>query len=252
MVSANNIADILVNQQFSSMEEYLEFTKSWLDKNGLKNTIVDDASGFSPKTRSTVSDLSLIGQLAVQNSFVKEIVNLKSTTLPNGKVKQSTNLFLDSEYGEVVGIKTGNTDEAKYVFVTAISKQNSPLLVGSIMQAPDRLTSQKDIISYIDNLGKTYKSVQLFNKDTAVLSINLPWKNNISINTKIDVTIKNIANKEIDYKIKINDIDKYNKSGDQVGMLTVSSELEENIFPLYLAEDYPGISPWWRLLHPTF
>lgn len=115
--SSNNMSDTLVDRYFSSQEEYLKFANDYLQKNGLSNTVVADASGFSPGSKSTPSDMIKLGQLALKNPVVKEIVAQPFATLSvAGDVPNYNQLI--SEPG-VIGIKPGTTDEAGYCLLFA-------------------------------------------------------------------------------------------------------------------------------------
>ena len=115
--SSNNMSDTLVDRYFSSQEEYLKFANDYLQKNGLSNTVVADASGFSPDSKSTPSDLIKIAQMALNNSVIKEIVAQPFATLNvAGDVPNYNQLI--NEPG-VIGIKPGTTDEAGYCLLFA-------------------------------------------------------------------------------------------------------------------------------------
>lgn len=118
MVSSNNMADSLAIWAFGSMDNYTKYANSMLKEMGLKNTIVaDDASGFSPKTVSTASDMTKIGYLYMENPILKEIALQKNAKVPvAGKIPNHNDFF--NENG-MVGIKFGNTDEAGKCFLAA-------------------------------------------------------------------------------------------------------------------------------------
>lgn len=118
VMSANNIADLLAVWAYGSMEAYLKAANAYVAENGISHTVISDASGFSPKTTSTAADLVRIGQLIMQDPLLKEVVAQKSLTIPGLGDVPSTNVLLGDG---VVGIKTGNTDEAGGCFVIAVT-----------------------------------------------------------------------------------------------------------------------------------
>lgn len=252
VVSANNFADILVNSQFSNQAQYIEYANNWLAKNGLNNTVVADTSGFSPKSTTTATDLAKLGQLAIENSTLKQIVSLRQTTLPNGQVKSSTNYFLNSKYGTVAGVKTGNTDEAGYAFVTAVESKDKPTVLASVIKAPSRFISQQEAVENADALGLSYKQEPIFESSQTVLNIDLPWQNNVAILVNDDVSISNIANKELKYSVLLETFTKNTKPGQKIGQLSVLSNLETKQFELYLSDDYKPVDTAWLLTNPLF
>lgn len=108
--SANNMADTLVDHYFGSVDKYISVANEYLARNGLHNTKVVDATGFSPGSVSTPSDLIKLGQLALLNPTISEIVaQVESTVAVAGQIK---NYNIVIEEPNVTGIKPGFTDEA--------------------------------------------------------------------------------------------------------------------------------------------
>lgn len=118
MVSSNNMADSLAIWTFGSMDNYTAYANKMLKEMGLKHTTVaDDASGFSPKTVSTASDMAKIGYFYMKNPVLKEIALQKNAEIPfAGKIPNHNDFF--NEDG-MVGIKFGNTDQAGKCFLAA-------------------------------------------------------------------------------------------------------------------------------------
>jgi D-alanyl-D-alanine carboxypeptidase (penicillin-binding protein 5/6) len=115
--SSNNMADTMVDHYFSSREDYLSYANTFLASHGLHQTIVADASGFSPESKSTPSDLIKLGQLALKNPVIKEIVAQKSATIAVGGDIPNYNSLINEP--DVIGIKPGATDEAGYCLLFA-------------------------------------------------------------------------------------------------------------------------------------
>jgi D-alanyl-D-alanine carboxypeptidase (penicillin-binding protein 5/6) len=115
--SSNNMSDTLVDYFFDNREDYLAYANKYLQENGLSNTIVDDASGFSPGSKSTPTDLIKLGQLALKHPVVAEIVAQKSATLTvAGDVPNYNQLIREPN---IIGIKPGSTDEAGFCLLFA-------------------------------------------------------------------------------------------------------------------------------------
>lgn len=120
--SSNNMSDTLVDYFFDNREDYLAYANNYLQKNGLNNTIVDDASGFSPGSKSTPTDLIKLGQLALKHPVFAEIVAQKSATLSvAGDVPNYNQLIREPD---IIGIKPGSTDEAGYCLLFAAKLQD--------------------------------------------------------------------------------------------------------------------------------
>jgi len=117
--SANNMADSLAVWAYGSLPAYAAAANNYLASLGLHDTHVGiDASGLDPSTVSTAHDLVILGELAMQNRVLAEIV---ATPSVNGFPLVGTITNVNTLLGQdgIVGVKTGNSDEAGGVFVFA-------------------------------------------------------------------------------------------------------------------------------------
>jgi D-alanyl-D-alanine carboxypeptidase (penicillin-binding protein 5/6) len=117
IASDNNMADILTERIFGSKEAYVSYAQDMLKRMGLSRTVVADASGFSPATVSTPSELVAIGAAALKNPVIAEIVAQPQAQIPGMPTIKNTNQLLGSD--GVIGIKTGTTDEAGHCLLFA-------------------------------------------------------------------------------------------------------------------------------------
>lgn len=118
MVSSNNMADSLAIWAFGSMENYIEYANNLMDELGLESTIVaDDASGYSPNTVSTASDIAKLGYVFMKNPVLREITMQSNATIPVAGLINNNNDYFNKP--GVYGIKFGYTDEAGKCFVVA-------------------------------------------------------------------------------------------------------------------------------------
>jgi len=103
-------------------------------------TVGSDASGLSPDTLSTAHDLVLLGEAAMQNPVLAEIVSKSSVDdFPLIGTIENTNTLLGQD--GIVGVKTGNSDEAGGVFVFAAKYNDDSgkeqIIVGAVQGLPD-------------------------------------------------------------------------------------------------------------------
>lgn len=133
--SSNNIADTLVDKYFSSRQEYLDYANALLQRLGLSNTRVADASGFSPESVSTPSDMIIVGRKALQNPVIAEIVAQPSAVLSVGGEVPNYNALIGED--TVTGIKPGLTDEAGRCLLfsadTTDATGNTVTIIGVVM-----------------------------------------------------------------------------------------------------------------------
>ena len=110
IASDNNMADVLVERIFGSMDAYVLYARDMLKRLGLSKTVVADASGFSSATVSTPSELVTIGIAALKNPVIARIVARQQARIPVAGIIKNTNLLLGTD--DIIGIKTGTTHDA--------------------------------------------------------------------------------------------------------------------------------------------
>lgn len=152
--SANNMADTLAIWAFGSLDNYSTYANQMLKDMGAGNTKVVGASGFMSGSVSTAEDLVKLGQALMKNPVLAQIVNQRSVALPVAGEVTNYNWLLGGD--GVVGIKTGNTDEAGGCFLWAAKHTvdgQELNLIGAEMGAPNlqqALNDSKKIIQSVD------------------------------------------------------------------------------------------------------
>ena len=117
--SSNNLADTTVIDSYGSIDNYLEKANEKAAEIGLNQTNFADVTGFSPESRSTASDLIRLSEYVMKNEFFRSIASIWQTEILNSMKITNTNIFLDFEGNNVIGIKTGLTDEAGGTYMAA-------------------------------------------------------------------------------------------------------------------------------------
>lgn len=104
---------------------------------GLKNTFYKDPAGLNDEGYSTAEDLAVLVAYALRNKNFAEIVKTSVTaiTSADGRILhelKSSNRMLRSEeqyfYPNAIGVKTGFTNEAGHVLVSAAQKDGHQIL----------------------------------------------------------------------------------------------------------------------------
>ena len=161
--SANNMADALVRWAFGSTANYLEFVNPFTKTLGMTDTHIADASGFSPQTVSTATDLTRLAEIAMNHPVIAEIVSQPQADLPVAGIVRNVNRLVG--YEGIVGIKTGNTDEAGgcYLFSAKrkIDAQHTVTLVGVVMGAVNLSRAIDDSLPIIEAASKEFSLTTL-------------------------------------------------------------------------------------------
>lgn len=156
IASDNNMADLLTERIFGSRKAYLEYARNMLRSMQLERTLVVDATGLSPATVSTPSELVVLGTAALRNKIIAEIVGQKQATLPGIGVIRNTNQLLGTN--GVIGIKTGTTGRAGSCLLFASSFRNGEgeqvVIVAAVMGSKDHRTLYRDSRSLISSAKK--------------------------------------------------------------------------------------------------
>lgn len=242
IASANNIADTLAIWGFGSNENFLVAANKYVKTNGLNNTIVNDASGFSPETKSTPSDLIRLGQLALNNPVVAGIVKKPKATLSSVGELSNTNWLLTDL--SAVGIKTGTTVEAGACLLFALNIDDNDTLIGVVMGA----STKDEVFAYSKELLNTsklnFQNVELITKGKVIGRAATNWGN------QVDVKAKDSLNANVwggnQPKVTFSKTSEPNSSAQTIGQ----AKYGENSIDLVLGSEIPKPSIWWRLANP--
>lgn len=118
---------------------------------GLLNTYFLDPSGYEDGNFTTAEELARLGAYAMENDEFAKIVGTSSIELTDKS--QNHRYYLKNlnellAYDNVLGIKTGFTNEAGGVLLTAIQKGDSVFVV-SVLKSQDRFYDTRDLMSFI-------------------------------------------------------------------------------------------------------
>ena len=249
--SGDNIAETLAIWAFGSVDNYLAYANSSALKMGMTQTHFDDAGGLSPQTVSSAHDLVILGEKALSNPIIADVVSQKQVNLPIAGLVYNYNSLLGQN--NVVGIKTGNTDEAGgcLLFATKniVDGQNITL-VGAILGAPSRTTVLADTKTFLQNNANILQPITLVHAGQTMGSYQIPWQKNVNVVAKNNISVLAIKGQTISTVISLSQINGSKNSGQETGSVTVSSGTNKINVPIYLNSKITNPSVFWRLFHP--
>ncbi len=149
MQSANNITDSLVIWAFGSMDEYTEYANNMLKKMNLPKTHVADASGFSPQTVGTAEEMTQVATAYMKIPVLRKISTEIDVTIPSTGPIINYNVRFNTD--DMIGIKAGNTDEAKRCFMSASVKNGEVYSVSVVLGAKTLNQAIKDSHTILKN-----------------------------------------------------------------------------------------------------
>jgi D-alanyl-D-alanine carboxypeptidase (penicillin-binding protein 5/6) len=248
--SANNIADTLARWAFGSQEAYAAYANQMVKDMGLSQTVVADASGFSPKTLSTANELVQLGLAAMDSPVIAAIVAQQSADLPVAGTVNNVNWLLGSD--GVIGIKTGNTVEAGGCFLFAAKRQiesQDVTLVGALTEAPDLNSAIKDARAIIRASDGGFETIKVAIKNQTVGVYKSPWGANTEAMASKDLSVLAWRGSPIQVNTQLNNLKTPAKAGTTVGSMIVTTNQKTAFMPLILNSDIAKPSWTWRLFH---
>lgn len=253
--SSNNLSDSLAIWAYGSLEDYANAANSYLKRNGLTETKVGtDASGLNPSTKSTSKDLIKLGKLAMKNLVLKEIVSQPTATgIPLTNGVKNVNYLLGKN--GIVGIKTGNSDEAGGAFLSAsiISPNQKPItIITAVAKADNLYSALQGSLGLIKSAQGSFKPFTVVKKDQIVGKYNVPWGGEVKAKAQKNLTIYSYQKIQPEYGIFLEPIKPNSISGYKAGeiVLKKSFQNDQQTVPIKIDSSVPNPSLKWRLTHP--
>ena len=133
--SANNVAILLARWVGGSVPAFLAGMNARAKALGMTMTTYTDPSGLDPTTVSVPQDLVRLGEQAMTDPVFARVVGEQQAVIPVA----GTITNVDKALGRdgVVGVKTGNSEQARAVFLGAATFQpagGQPILVFALVQ----------------------------------------------------------------------------------------------------------------------
>ena len=151
--SANDAAITFAYNIAGSPEKFAVMMNVKATSLGLYHTHFADPIGFdSPDHYSTAFDLAELTRTAVNNPTFAQIVATKKIIVTNtsGKFKHlldNTNKLL-GQYDNVIGVKTGTTDNAGESLVASVIGDSGQKVIMVLLDGPDRFLEGKEALDW--------------------------------------------------------------------------------------------------------
>jgi D-alanyl-D-alanine carboxypeptidase (penicillin-binding protein 5/6) len=247
--SANNIADALAIWAFGSLASYTTAGSQEVKSLGLQHTTIgSDASGLSPSTTSSPSDLVTLGSDAMLNPVIAQIVDESSAILPIAGQVQNVNYLL-GQYG-INGIKTGNSDQAggNYLFSAPYSVGgHSVTIIGAIMHAPTLQNALEDAIPLLSSAKQGFAVEKPVTAGQQFGTYVTPWGKTVTAVAQKDLSLMAWQGVTLTPHLTLNTLSHTELAGSKAGTITFSSGTYTASTPIILKQTYSPPSIWWRI-----
>lgn len=150
--SGNDAAYTLSYYYPGGVEGFVNAMNNKAQELQLLNTHFVDPAGYEDGNFTTASELARLGAHAMQNKEFAQIVKTRfievaDRTLAHPYALSNLNELL--VYDNVLGIKTGFTNEAGGVLLTAVKRGDSVFIV-SVLKSLNRFADTKDLMNFIN------------------------------------------------------------------------------------------------------
>lgn len=247
--SGNNYAISIANWAFGSEAALAERANAWLAEHGLAATHVVDASGLSLDNVSTAADLVKLGEFALTDPVLAEIVAIPAVDIPElGTVKNSNKLL--GTHG-VDGIKTGTTDDAANLLFSAdvAVGSSSVTVVGVLLGGVTHAVLNDAIAALLDSIAPGFHEVTPLEANQVLAAYETPWGDTARARTAGGASVVVWNDTPVDVEVHAAPVTLAAR-GDEVGTAVVRAGAQEITVPLVLDASLDDPGAWWRLTNP--
>src|SRR5215207_8322527 len=247
--SGNNYGISLANWAFGSEAAYAERAQAWLAEHGLTGTRIVDSSGLSLENVSTPADLVRLGQLAIEQPALAELVATQTIAIPElGPITNSNKLL--GTHG-VDGIKTGTTDDAANLLFSADVPvgSSSVTVVGVLLGSETHAVLNEAIAALLDSIAPGFHEVTPLEPNQTLAEYATPWGETARARTADGASVVVWSDTPVDVEVRADPVT-IAARGEQVGTAVVHAGAQEISVPLVLDAALEDPGTWWRLANP--
>ncbi|MEO8785066.1 MAG: hypothetical protein ABI221_01965 [Candidatus Saccharimonadales bacterium] len=247
--SANNIAELLAVWAYGSMPNYLTAANEYSQDIGLLGSHFADASGFAPETVSTPRDLVLLGQKALEQPVLKQIFAQPTAQFPGVGTITNTNFMLGSD--GIIGIKTGNTDQAGgcYLFAAEHRLPNNHVItvIGAIMGETSLYRALAAAPPLLSSFYLGFGSQVAVHKGQAVATYQTTWGSQAQAAAANDLVIYGWQGSSPKLTFEAANLGAPAALGSSAGQITATTAYGQASVPLVLKTALNAPTWQWRL-----
>ncbi|MCT9819692.1 D-alanyl-D-alanine carboxypeptidase [Microbacterium sp. W1N] len=249
MGSAGNYADYLASQYWPTDAVFASAARTWLAGHQLSAITIVDPTGIGRANAAPPAALITLGELALADPVVAEIVRTAQVELPGaGLVVNTNDLLVDPS---VVGVKTGGLTDF-YNLLTAkdvVVGDQTVRVFATVLGQPTDALRDGETQRLLDTITAEVSAPPVMPGGTRIGVVTTPWGASSDVVTEGDASVV-LWNRTSASATPTIDLGDARAAGDEVGSLRLSGPLGAATVPAQLASDLPDPDPWWRLTHP--
>ena len=249
------MATLLAEWDAGSTSAFVAKMSATAQKVGLSNTHITDPSGADSATTSTAEDLVRLGEVALTNSILRQIVSLGQPSVLIPMTNVVYNLNFDLGHDGIIGIKTASDSSAHGCYLVA-AQQNIGgqvvTVVGAVLGQPaGSLGPNTAAVDAGDALVKSIfaalHSYPVFTPGQTVGEIVAPWGASAPVTVAQPVSVVGWPGLSVTL-VPRRDIPKGALAkGASVGTLAAIVGTTATHVPLHTAAPLSTPGWWWRL-----
>ena len=206
LASSNNLADSLAIWAFGSLENYQGYATKMLQEMDLKNTTVGiDASGYDESTTSTAEDLAKIATEVLKNPVLREIVSLKSYTVPvAGEIKNTNKILGDALNNSLVvsGVKTGYIGDASGYNLISSYEMDGHFITMALLGASTREASFEESKDELMRLSAKIIPTTVISANETVGYFETWWNGRHEVKASSEIKVVGIKGEELEINLQ--------------------------------------------------
>jgi len=155
--SSNDAAEALrENLKNQYQKDLVDLMNKKAKELGLKKTFYADASGLDSRNQSSANDLTKIMEEVLKYNLLREIIKSPAIDIVSADGLSQHHLTNTNKnltrFPEVLGGKTGYTEEAGNCMITAfIAPKNDEIIISVVMDSQDRMNESAALIEWTKN-----------------------------------------------------------------------------------------------------
>jgi D-alanyl-D-alanine carboxypeptidase (penicillin-binding protein 5/6) len=247
--SGNNYAISLAVWAFGSVDAYVERANAWTSAQGMRTLTIADPSGFSRDNTGTATDLVRLGELALADPLVAEVVAMPEAAIPGVGTVTNTNLLLGVD--GVDGIKTGTFTGAANLLFSADAEvgSTSVTLVGVVLGAVDQAVVREEVSGLLETVTPGLRVVDALRAGEELARYESAWDDTAYANAGEDVSLVVWSDTPVEVEVDAEPVVEASDR-EQVGKAVVTAGTKRVEVPLVLDGEIGEPGLWWRLTNP--